>query len=139
MGDAAHPFLPTSQQGASQAVEDGVTIAHTLKLAKDRGMSLSYGLKTFQAMRYDRVRRAQQLGVDNRNMWHKVDYSKPIDPESIKLPFALWLWDHDAVQHAHDNFDAAVKEVDTKSPAMLATGKPAPVPAVPVAPSGVST
>jgi hypothetical protein len=33
MGDAAHPFLPTSVQGASQAIEDGVTIATVLKLA----------------------------------------------------------------------------------------------------------
>ena len=33
MGDSAHPFLPTSVQGASQAIEDGVTIATVLKLA----------------------------------------------------------------------------------------------------------
>ena len=33
MGVSAHPFLPTSVQGASQAIEDGVTIATVLKLA----------------------------------------------------------------------------------------------------------
>ena len=33
MGDAAHPFLPTSTQGASQAVEDGATIAMCLARA----------------------------------------------------------------------------------------------------------
>ena len=33
LGDAAHPFLPTSAQGATQAMEDGVTIAACLKLA----------------------------------------------------------------------------------------------------------
>lgn len=73
MGDAAHPFLPTSQQGASQAVEDGVTIAHTLTLAKQRGHPLGHALKAYEALRSERVRRAQQVGVDNRNMWHKVN------------------------------------------------------------------
>lgn len=33
LGDAAHPFLPTSTQGATQAMEDGVTIAVCLKRA----------------------------------------------------------------------------------------------------------
>ena len=33
IGDAAHPFLPTSIQGASQAMEDGVTLGVTLALA----------------------------------------------------------------------------------------------------------
>jgi 2-polyprenyl-6-methoxyphenol hydroxylase-like FAD-dependent oxidoreductase len=33
LGDAAHPFLPTSAQGATQAMEDGVTIAVCLKRA----------------------------------------------------------------------------------------------------------
>ncbi|GAA6040512.1 hypothetical protein JCM8097_005441 [Rhodosporidiobolus ruineniae] len=108
LGDAAHPFLPTSQQGASQAVEDGVTIAHTLSLAKERGLSLDNALKAYQSLRYERVKQAQQLGVDNRDMWHKLDYTRPIDPEKIKLPFATWLWTHDAIAHAHAEFDAAL-------------------------------
>ncbi|KAL2018422.1 hypothetical protein VTK56DRAFT_841 [Thermocarpiscus australiensis] len=33
LGDAAHPFLPTSAQGATQAMEDGVTIAVCLRRA----------------------------------------------------------------------------------------------------------
>ncbi|BGP25865.1 hypothetical protein JCM10295v2_004805 [Rhodotorula toruloides] len=108
LGDAAHPFLPTSQQGASQAVEDGVTIAHTLSIAKKKGLPLNVALNIYQMLRYERVKRAQQLGVDNRNRMHKVDYSKPIDPEAVQLQFALWLWQHDAIQHCHDNFDAAL-------------------------------
>lgn len=31
LGDSAHPFLPTSAQGATQAMEDGVTLAVCLK------------------------------------------------------------------------------------------------------------
>lgn len=33
LGDSAHPFLPTSAQGATQAMEDGVTIAICLRRA----------------------------------------------------------------------------------------------------------
>ncbi|GAA5986121.1 hypothetical protein JCM11641_004717 [Rhodosporidiobolus odoratus] len=111
IGDAAHPFLPTSQQGASQAVEDGVTVAHVLSLAKQRGLPLNLALKAYQALRYERAKQAQQLGVDNRDMWHKLDYSKPIDPESIKLPFATWLWHHNAITHAHEGFNAAIASI----------------------------
>ncbi|GAA5839973.1 hypothetical protein JCM11251_006576 [Rhodosporidiobolus azoricus] len=108
LGDAAHPFLPTSQQGASQAVEDAVTIAHTLSITKKKGLPTNVALKAYQSLRYERVKKAQQLGVDNRDMWHKLDYSKPIDPEKIKLPFATWLWEHNAIDYAHEHFDAAV-------------------------------
>lgn len=33
LGDAAHPFLPTSAQGATQSMEDGVTLAVCLRKA----------------------------------------------------------------------------------------------------------
>lgn len=33
IGDAAHPILPTSGQGAGQAIEDAATVAVTLQLA----------------------------------------------------------------------------------------------------------
>jgi 2-polyprenyl-6-methoxyphenol hydroxylase-like FAD-dependent oxidoreductase len=38
LGDAAHPFLPTSVQGATQAMEDGVTMAICLKRGKKEGV-----------------------------------------------------------------------------------------------------
>lgn len=134
-GDAAHTFLPTSQQGASQAVEDAVTIAHVLTLAKERGQPIGVALRAYQKLRYDRVIKAQQLGFDNRNMWygclplpsftvcsrvflarrHKLDYTKPIDPESIKLPYASWLWMHNAIDHAKENYDSVVQELLNES------------------------
>ena len=69
MGDAAHPFLPTSQQGASQAVEDGVTIARCLLLAKGRRHPISLALPAYEKLRSERVKKAQQVGVNNREMW----------------------------------------------------------------------
>ena len=49
LGDAAHPFLPTSAQGATQAMEDGVTIAVCLKRAGKN--NVPEALKTHQALR----------------------------------------------------------------------------------------
>jgi len=37
LGDSAHPFLPTSAQGATQAMEDGVVIAVCLRKAQSKG------------------------------------------------------------------------------------------------------
>lgn len=49
IGDAAHPFLPTSVQGASQAMEDGVTIAACVeKAGKSR---IPQALQAFQDIR----------------------------------------------------------------------------------------
>lgn len=66
-----------------------MTIAHTLSLAKQKGLPLNVALRTYETLRYERVRRAQQLGVDNRERFHKVDWTKPVDAEAVKLPFAL--------------------------------------------------
>lgn len=39
LGDSAHPFLPTSAQGATQAMEDGVVLAVCLKRAGKNNVS----------------------------------------------------------------------------------------------------
>lgn len=50
LGDSAHPFLPTSAQGATQAMEDGVTIAYCLREA-GKGQ-VPAALQSFQDIRY---------------------------------------------------------------------------------------
>lgn len=70
IGDAAHPFLPTSIQGASQAMEDGANIAVCLEKA-GKG-NVQEAVKTHMKIRYDRVLKTQQTGVATRNQWHKA-------------------------------------------------------------------
>jgi 2-polyprenyl-6-methoxyphenol hydroxylase-like FAD-dependent oxidoreductase len=49
VGDSAHPFLPTSGQGAGQAIEDAATVAICLELAgKDK---VPLGLRTSEKLR----------------------------------------------------------------------------------------
>ncbi|KAL4791917.1 hypothetical protein BDV19DRAFT_401008 [Aspergillus venezuelensis] len=98
-GDSAHAFLPTSTQGATQALEDGVTIALCLKAAgKER---VSEALRAFERIRYNRVCKIQETGKTTREMWHKADWDEVAkDPTKLQLPREGWILDHDAEEHA---------------------------------------
>lgn len=50
LGDAAHPFLPTSAQGATQAMEDGVTLAVCLR--RGGKSNAPAAVRTHQDIRY---------------------------------------------------------------------------------------
>ncbi|KAJ2893265.1 putative salicylate hydroxylase protein [Zalerion maritima] len=114
IGDAAHPFLPTSIQGASQAMEDGVTIAVCLELA-GKG-KVQEALPVFERMRYERVKAAQKTGETTRDKWHQANFDDPrtdgpSGDESFKLDREMWLLGHDAEAHAYENYGAARDEL----------------------------
>jgi len=110
IGDAAHPFLPTSIQGASQSMEDGVTLAITLEKAGKQDVQL--GLRGYEAIRYGRVHRAQQTGITTREQWHKADWDKIWkDPKSLHLKRETWLLDFDAEPHAYEVVDDVLKNL----------------------------
>ena len=102
LGDAAHPFLPTSAQGATQALEDGVTLAVLLRQA---GKSNVKGaLRAYQDIRYERVKAVQKTGETTRDMWHNTDWEKvKKDPTSIQFPREDWIFKFDAEKHAEEN------------------------------------
>ncbi|MCJ1311156.1 hypothetical protein MMC25_004826 [Agyrium rufum] len=111
IGDAAHPFLPTSIQGASQAMEDGATIAVCLQLSGKE--KVSEALRAFEKIRYHRVRAAQKTGETTRDKWHKADFDKVKEnPESMKLVREAWLLDHDAEAHAYATYQETVAAFD---------------------------
>lgn len=109
LGDAAHPFLPTSAQGATQALEDGVTVAVLLRKAgKD---NIRGALRAYQDVRYDRVKAVQKTGETTRDMWHKTDWEKvKSDPTLIQFPREDWIFKHDAETHAEEVGDEAIKK-----------------------------
>lgn len=49
LGDSAHPFLPTSAQGATQAMEDGVVLA--VCLSKGGKGNVPSAVRTYQDIR----------------------------------------------------------------------------------------
>ena len=104
IGDAAHPFLPTSIQGASQAMEDGVTLAICLELSGKSDVQTA--LRAYEKIRYDRVLKAQKTGVATRDKWHKADFDRVLaNPNLVKLPREEWLLAHDAETHAYSVFE----------------------------------
>lgn len=70
LGDSAHPFLPTSTQGASQTIEDSATIALCLHAAGERNVPLA--TRTWEKIRYERVKTAQKAGETQRDKWHNA-------------------------------------------------------------------
>ncbi|CRG90486.1 hypothetical protein PISL3812_07530 [Talaromyces islandicus] len=110
LGDSAHPFLPTSAQGATQAMEDGVVIAVCLKRAQSKDR-IPAAVRVYQDIRYERVRLVQKTGETTRDMWHKADWAKvKEDPDSIHLPREDWIFQFDAEKNANEVFDEVVQK-----------------------------
>ncbi|RYC66186.1 hypothetical protein CHU98_g92 [Xylaria longipes] len=113
IGDSAHPFLPTSIQGASQAMEDGATIAVCLSRAQATATSndgVQEAVATFEAIRYERVRSAQKTGEQTRDIWHKADFSAAKnDPQSLRLRREAWLLNFDAETYAEAHYEETAK------------------------------
>ncbi|KAG4420800.1 hypothetical protein IFR04_006080 [Cadophora malorum] len=107
IGDAAHPFLPTSIQGASQAMEDGATMA--VCLSKGGKSNVQQAVAAFEGLRYERVRAAQKTGEKTRDTWHKANWEEAKkNPESMKLKREEWLLNFDAEEYAEKNYAATV-------------------------------
>ncbi|KAI1206087.1 FAD/NAD(P)-binding domain-containing protein [Annulohypoxylon truncatum] len=110
LGDSAHPFLPTSAQGATQALEDGVVIAVCLRRGGKENVPVS--VRAHEKIRYDRVCKTQKTGESTRDMWHKTDWEKvKKNPEIIQFPRQSWIFDFDAEKNAEESYDDVVKEL----------------------------
>jgi len=107
IGDAAHPFLPSSVQGASQAIEDATTLAITLKLAGKDNVVL--GTRTWESIRYQRVRDAQLIGETTRDKWHGAKAGD--SGKSFELPMPEWLMAFDAEAHAYATYDGIARSI----------------------------
>jgi len=75
-------------------------------------------MRVYERIRYDRVARIQQLGVRNRENWHKADYSNPdeITAEKMKLPMPRWMLGHDAEKAAHEMWEQTRKDIVENKP-----------------------
>ncbi|KAI0015276.1 hypothetical protein F4780DRAFT_773670 [Xylariomycetidae sp. FL0641] len=109
IGDAAHPFLPTSIQGASQAMEDGATLAVCLARCGGKGQ-VPEAVAAFEALRYHRVKSAQKTGEQTRDIWHKADFgAAKQNPDALRLRREGWLLNFDAETYAETNYDRTVQ------------------------------
>ncbi|BGP31290.1 hypothetical protein JCM10296v2_003054 [Rhodotorula toruloides] len=105
LGDSAHSNLPTSAQGASQAVENAATLAICLELAGRDNIRLA--TLTYERLRYARVLKTQKTGEDTRRRRHNalrdLDAGREVDPESVKMQ---WIYALDAEADTRARFAA---------------------------------
>jgi 2-polyprenyl-6-methoxyphenol hydroxylase-like FAD-dependent oxidoreductase len=112
IGDAAHSYVPTSAQGATQAIEDAATIAITLELAGKSQVPLA--LRTMEKMRYLRCKIGQEMGIETRDVWLKTDWEEvKKNPEVLAQPRPNWLFTHDPQAYAYEEFETAANAVLT--------------------------
>lgn len=109
IGDAAHPYLPTTVNGGTQAIEDGVSLARCLRLAVNKyGVSaLPTGAKVHNHLRIDRVAAIESTGMERTKKHRQVDFEKvKKNPELIRNEPAQWQIQHDPLSYAEQHFDA---------------------------------
>lgn len=109
IGDAAHANLPTAGQGASQALEDAVTVAQCLEMCDG---DVKVGLNAAQRIRYHRSNAVHESGQKNRDAFYKIPWddieAAPAEWAQKRFP-KLKPWD--ALQFAMDQFPRVANDI----------------------------
>ncbi|KIV98920.1 hypothetical protein, variant [Verruconis gallopava] len=122
VGDACHPFIPTSGSGAVMAMEDGYSLAACLQIAgKDK---IPLAVKVHNKLRFERVSFAQKMGFDTREFYHHPNWDNMMKhPEALGV-VRPWILEHDAEKYAIDNFAACAKHIIEGAPFENNNGPP---------------
>ena len=106
LGDAAHTFLPSSGNGATQAMEDATSLATCLSLAGGKE-GISTAVAVHCKLRFERVDCLQLLGFVNQFSRHQTDWEEARkNPDVVKPRFGKWMWDHDPERYVVENWGA---------------------------------
>jgi salicylate hydroxylase len=95
LGDAAHPMLPHSGQGANQAMEDAITLAEVL--SRDDRLSAPRSLQVYERLRRERCACVQRSSRVNGARYdaerHLADRDRML---AAQVQERAWIWDYDA-------------------------------------------
>lgn len=111
IGDAAHCHLPTSAQGGSQAMEDGVALAIALDKAEG---DVPLGLRVFERIRFNRSHVTHMASIVIRDGYHNVDWDGEDikkNPQILNLPRPTWVIEYDIAKESEASFEALAKDV----------------------------
>ncbi|KAK7417296.1 hypothetical protein QQZ08_011676 [Neonectria magnoliae] len=111
MGDAAHCHLPTSANGACQAVEDAATMAICLEKAQG---DVPLALQVFERIRFNRSHVIHQASISTRNIYHKNNWTLEMvkkHPDSLVMPLLDWVLDFDCQKNAEENYARLAEDV----------------------------
>ena len=96
LGDAAHPMLPHTGQGANQAIEDAITLGALLYDAT--ASSAPRALQLYETLRRERCARVQRSSRVNGARYDAFDRDlAERDRQLAAQPQErAWIWNHDA-------------------------------------------
>lgn len=110
IGDAAHSFLPASGNGATQAIEDSVSLASCLEIGGKEKIPDS--VRAHVRFRFVRTACAQKLGFSNAELLQDTNWDEvKLDPRRAAPKLPSWIFKHDPEKYAYENYDAAVEAV----------------------------
>lgn len=122
IGDSAHSFLPSSANGATQGIEDAVSLASCLHIAGKE--NIQQAVRAHMRFRYAlicpissyidglnfrhrfvRVTCAQKIGFSNADLLQNTDWEKvKLDPRRAAPKLPKWVWSHDPEQYTYENY-----------------------------------
>ncbi|KXT14601.1 hypothetical protein AC579_3683 [Pseudocercospora musae] len=110
IGDSAHSYLPASSNGATQAIEDAVSLATCLQLA---GGNIPEAVRSHIRFRFIRNACAQKLGFSNAELLQETDWDKvALDPRRAQPKLPKWVWSHDPETYTYKHYHANVKNME---------------------------
>ncbi|KAK7992588.1 hypothetical protein PG988_001382 [Apiospora saccharicola] len=116
VGDAAHTLLPSSMNGANQALEDAIYLASCLELGGKE--NVHWATKVHNKLRFERVSCCQKLGFVNlakrTNRDAKTANTKKT--EDMVPEQGRWLWGHNPEMYVCDNFHKALDHLQRGTP-----------------------
>ncbi|GAB1726416.1 monooxygenase [Hortaea werneckii] len=116
IGDAAHSFLPASGNGATQAIEDAVSIASCLQLCGGKE-NIAEGVNAHIRFRFIRNACAQKVGFSNAELLQDTDWDKvKIDPRRAQPKHPKWVWEHDPEIYTYQNYAKNVEAMNKGIP-----------------------
>ncbi|KAK7943969.1 uncharacterized protein PG986_013082 [Apiospora aurea] len=116
VGDAAHTLLPSSMNGANQALEDAIYLAACLELGGKE--NVPWATKVHNKLRFERVSCCQKLGFVNLAKRNNRD-AKTADrkkTEDLVPEQGRWLWGHDPEKYVQENFPEALDHLQKGTP-----------------------
>lgn len=103
---AGHAFLPTSGSGATQAMEDAISLGQCLRAAGRH--AVGEPTRVHAALRFERTSTLQRMGVANRQAMHRTGLAEALaEPASVDFKQGRWVWLREPEGYAAERFEDA--------------------------------
>lgn len=124
LGDAAHTFLPSSGNGATQAIEDAISLAACVATAKN----IPDATRVHNLLRFERVSFLQAMGVARSRTRIQAEGGGKI--KEPPMPGG-WLWEHDPEVYVGEKFEEARRHLEDPTSPFKNTNRPRDVEYIP--------